>query len=94
MGSLGGEVAEHASLSSAAARCTYPGMANLSDPKIPGIRPNADGTLTLCDDEECCPTVAELANGDYRITGDDGQFVDLTPRRAELLGFFVMTRNA
>jgi hypothetical protein len=69
-------------------------MANLSDPKIAGIRANADGTLTLCDDEECCPTVALLENGDYRITGDDGQYVDLTPARAALLGHLAASRRA
>jgi hypothetical protein len=69
-------------------------MAHLSDPKIEGIRANADGTLTLCDDEDCCPTVTELDNGDYRITGDDGQYVDLTPARARLLGYLATTRLA
>jgi hypothetical protein len=58
----------------------------IEDPKIRGIRANQDGTVTLCDDEECCPVVSKLQNGDLRVTGDDGQYVDLSPARARLLG--------
>lgn len=49
-----------------------------------GIRRNDDGSFTICDTEECCPTIMFGEDGSAVITDED-QTIKFTPRQAQLL---------
>lgn len=60
--------------------------------RIKGIRGNADGSFTICDTEECCPTIAFGEDGSAVITDGD-QKIPFTPRQAKLLADLLAARQ-
>lgn len=56
-----------------------------------GIRRNDDGSFTICDTEECCPTIRFGEDGSAVISDGD-QVVMFTPGQAELLSKLLAAR--
>lgn len=51
-----------------------------------GVRYNDDGTVTLCGDKVCCPTLEKLSEDTYKLTDDNGNSVILSKEQAKLVG--------
>lgn len=49
-----------------------------------GIRRNDDGSFTICDTEECCPTITFREDGSAVIT-DEGETIKFKPEQVRLL---------
>jgi len=58
-----------------------------------GIRRNDDGSFTMCDTEECCPTISFGEDGSAVIT-DEGETVKFTPGQARLLSKLLVANQA
>lgn len=58
-----------------------------------GIRRNDDGSFTICDTEECCPTILFGEDGSAVIT-DDGQTIKFKPGQLQLLSKLVAAQTS